>query len=218
MDYLAPQISLLLATAIFTTAIFLHLTRKDSMAVFLYMIQSTAIAALLIISSFEKFSLLLLAAIICTVAVKIFIAPYFFFSLIKRHRLKLSGSAFLNMPATLTVIALLVALTRTDFFQPLAMLAPAGQNFLLLALSTIFISLFLNINRKGALLQTLGILSLENGIVFFALFAGLEQNPALQLGITFNILIWVIVATVFSSMIFQKFGSLDVSSMKGLTE
>jgi len=83
----------------------------------------------------------------------------------------------------------------------LAQLAIEGRNLLLLSVATIMISLFLIINRKGALSQMLGILSLENGIVSFALFAGLEQNPGLQLGITFNILIWIIIATVFISMI-----------------
>jgi len=64
----------------------------------------------------------------------------------------------------------------------------------------------------------LGILSLENGIVSFALFAGLEQNPGLQLGITFDVLIWIIIASVFISMIYRQFGSLDVTTMKKLTE
>ncbi len=96
--------------------------------------------------------------------------------------------------------------------------APEGINLLLLNVATIMISLFLSINRKGALSQMLGILSLENGIVSFALSAGLEQNPGLQLGITFNILIWIIIATVFISMMFRQFGSLDVTTMKKLTE
>ena len=74
------------------------------------------------------------------------------------------------------------------------------------------------INRKGVLSQMLGILSVENGIVAFALFSGLEQNPALQLGITFNILIWIMIASVFATMIFRQFGSLDVTTMKKLTD
>ena len=132
--------------------------------------------------------------------------------------MKFSVSTYLNTPITLLVIAVLVALTRTEVFLPLAHLAPDGNNLLLLDVATIMISLFLSINRKGALSQMLGILSLENGIVSFALSAGLEQNPGLQLGITFNILIWIIIATVFISMMFRQFGSLDVTTMKKLTE
>lgn len=216
MSHLNQETLLLFATVIFVPAVLLHLTRKNTAAVYLYMIQSSAVALLLGISSFERFSPLLLVAVVATVAVKIFIAPYFFFSLIRRHELKFSVNTYLNTPVSLLVIAALLALTRRDFFETLAVLAQSSETSLSLCFSTILISLFLSINRKGALSQMIGILSLENGIVAFALFAGLEQSPGLQLGVTFNILIWVVIATVFASMIFRKFGSLDVTTMKKL--
>ncbi len=218
MTPIAPQVLLFLEIVIFASAVFLHLTKKNSSAVRLYIAQSSAISLLLLLPAIEESSPLLVIAIIATITVKLFIAPYFFFGLIKKHRLKYSVSTYLNTPITVLIIAALVAFTRTDVFRPLAQLAVEGRNLLLLSVATIMISLFLIINRKGALSQMLGILSLENGIVSFALFAGLEQNPGLQLGITFNILIWIIIATVFISMIYRQFGSLDVTTMKKLTE
>lgn len=218
MSRTIPQILLFLETVIFAAAVFLHLTKKNFTAIRLYLAQSSAIAVLLLLFSFEKTSKLFILAIASTIVVKTIIAPYFFFGLIKKHRLKFTVSTYLNTPVTLIVIAILVAITQADFFKPLAFLAPGGKHLLLLSIATILISLFLIINRKGALSQMLGILSLENGIVSFALFAGLEQNAGLQLGITFNILTWIIIATVFVSMIYRQFGSLDVTTMKKLTE
>lgn len=218
MNHIAPQILFFLEAIIFVSVVALHLTKKNSSAIILYMIQSAAIAFLLILSSLEESSNLLLIAIFSTILVKIIIAPYFFFKLIKRHQIKFLVSNYLNTPITLLIISALVAITQTDFLKPLIELSPSGQNFLTISIAIILISIFLIINRKGALSQMLGILSLENGIVSFALFSGLEQNPGLQLGITFNILIWVIIASVFASMIYKQFGSLDVSAMKKLTE
>ncbi len=218
MSHLNEQTLLLFATFIFAMAVLLHFTRKNTSAIRLYMAQSSAISVLLLASAFDRFTPLLIVAIIATVAVKIVIVPYFFYGLIKRHELTFSVSTYLNTPATLAVIAALLVLIQSDFFSPLAMLAPAGDKLLRLAFATILISLFLSINRRGAISQVLGILSLENGIVSFALFAGLEESPGFQLGITFNILIWVIIATVFASMIFHKFGSLDVTTMKKLKD
>lgn len=218
MSQLSPQIVSVLETILFISVVFMHLIKKNSTAVALYVAQSTAVAALLVITSLERQSYLLLLAIVATVAVKLIIAPYFFFGLIKKHQLKFTASTYLNMPMTLLALATLTALTQTDFLKPLTTLASSGHNFLLISLATILISIFLIINRKGALSQMLGILSLENGIVSFALFAGLEQSPSLQLGITFNILIWIIIASVFISMIYRHFGTLDVTSMKELTE
>ncbi len=218
MMLIAPQLQLVMQAVVFAAAVFLHLTKKNSSAVRLYIAQSAAISLLLVLPALEESSWLLEVAIVSTIAVKIFVAPYFFFRLIQKHGLKFSVSTYLNTPVTLLVIAALVALTRTDVFRPLGRLAADGNNLLLLSVATIMISLFLVVNRKGALSQMLGILSLENGIVSFGVFAGLEQNPGLQLGITFNILIWIIIATVFVSMIYRQFGSLDVTTMKKLTE
>jgi len=72
------------------------------------------------------------------------------------------------------------------------------------------------INRKGALSQMIGVLSLENSIVSFAFTAGLEQKPGLELGITFDIFVWIIIATVFVSMVYKKFKTLDVTEMSRL--
>lgn len=218
MLQLTPQLSLIFATIIFTSTVLLHIVRKNSSAVQLYMFQSLAIAILLILSSIENFTILLLIAIIATIAVKVFVAPFFFFRVIKKHQLSAAAGTYLNSPITLFVIVILVALTKTNFFKPLLFLVPLEQNLLFISVASILVSIFLCINRKGALSQMIGILSLENSIVGFAIFAGLEQNPSLQLGITFNILIWIIIASVFASMIFKQFGSIDVSKMKELTE
>ena len=93
-----------------------------------------------------------------------------------------------------------------------------NEHTLLLAVAMMLISVFLIINRKGALSQMIGVLSLENGIVSFACLAGLEQTPGLQLGIIFDILVWVIIATVFASMVYKQYGSLDVTAMTHLKE
>jgi len=66
--------------------------------------------------------------------------------------------------------------------------------------------------------QIIGILSFENSIVVFAVFANLEQSAALQLGIVFDIFIWIMIASVFISMLYKHFGTLNVSSMKNLKD
>ncbi|MCL4310001.1 MAG: hypothetical protein M0Z32_08840 [Actinomycetota bacterium] len=218
MSHLSGQILMGFDITVFTAAVLLHFTNKNISAIRLYMVQSAAIGLLLLASTLDRFTPLLLIAAIATITVKVLVAPYFFYGLTKRHDLKFSVSTYLNPPVTLAAIAGLLVLTQIDFFTPLVSLGTSEEKLLRLAFATILVSLLLSINRRGALSQVLGILSLENGIVSFALFAGLEQSPGFQLGITFNILIWVIIATVFASMIFRKFGSLDVTSMKKLRD
>lgn len=203
---------------IFLSVIFMHLSKKSTSVIYLYMVQSFIVTVLLFNSFIEKLSFSILLVAIVIFGIKVVIAPYFFFGLIKKHQLKFSSSTYLNGPTALIVLAVITAITYSHLFRPLAILSPDNENSLLLAVATMFISIFLMINRKGVLSQMIGILSLENGIVSFGFFAGLEQSPGLQLGILFDILVWIIIASVFASMIYKQFGSLDVTAMKHLKE
>lgn len=214
----SSQLLFVLGSIVFISGVSLHLIKKNFLAVCLYIFQSLAIGALLLLSLFSNFSALLLLAVICTIVVKGIIAPFFFTKLIKKNQLQFSASTYLNTPLTLLSVALIVVAIRIIFLKALASFNEVNSDLLLLSLASIFVSVFVLINRKGALSQILGVLSLENSIVSFALFAGLEQSPALQFGITFDILVWVLVSSVFVTLIYKQFGTLDVTSMKKLIE
>lgn len=213
-----PQIIFFLEALIFISVIFIHLSKKNSFVISLYVLQSLVVALFLLSSSLQEASWALALVTAAVFAVKVIVAPHFFRNLIKKYQLKFSVGTYLNGPTTLVILALLTAFTYSSFFSPLAILSKENFNALLLALATILISVLIIINRKGALSQMIGILSLENAIVSFAFLAGLEQNAGLQFGITFDILIWIIIATVFSSMIYRQFGTVDVTTMKHLNE
>lgn len=212
----APQ-QLLLAI-FFLSVVFLHIAKKNSGAAALYGIQSAAIVLLLLLSFFETGDPGALLIAFLALLVKVILAPTFIFRLTKMHRLKFVVSAYLNTPLTLIIVAGLTAAAHSQVFGPLANIVPANRPLLALSLAALFISLFLIVNRKGALSQIIGVLSLENSIVAFAIFAGLEQSPGLQFGIMFDIFAWLVIATVFISMMYRHFGSLDVTELKHLKD
>lgn len=218
MNSLHPQFLFFLETILFASVVFMHLTKKNFTVIFLYTIQSLIIAGVLFYSSIMEASLLLMVVALMTFFVKVIIAPYFFFRLIKLHRLQFSVSTYLNSPMTFIIIALLTAFSYSHFFRPLTILSPHNGDALLLSMSMIFISIFLTVNRKGALSQMVGILSLENAIVSFAYITGLEATAGAQVGILFIIFIWIVIASVFASMIYNHFGTLNVSEMQNLKE
>jgi len=213
-----PQILFFSEALIFGSVIFLHLSKKSSMAIALYRLQSLVVSGLLFSSYVKNPSWVLLCLCVAVVTVKVVITPYFFNKLVKNNRIKFSASTYLNGPMTLVCLAVLTAFTYSHLFRPLAALSVENSNTLLLAVAAMLVSLFLIINRKGVLSQMIGVLSLENAIVSFAFLSGLEQSPGPQLGIIFDILVWVIIATVFASMVYKQFGSLDVTVMKHLKE
>lgn len=213
-----PQLLFFLEALMFATVIFMHLSKKSSTVVSLYVVQSLIVASMLFSSFFEKPTFMLLFAALAMFAVKVLVAPYFFKKLVQENHLRFSASAYVSGPMTLAIIAGLTGLIYSQMFTPLAILSPENTTAMLLSLAMLLISVFLIINRKGALSQMVGVLSLENAIVSFAFLSGLEQSPMLQLGILFDILAWIMIATVFASMVYKQFGSLDVTVMTNLKE
>ena len=218
MSYGPEQFTYLLEVLLLCLVILMHLSKKSLSVISIYAGQSAAIVGLLFLSAVRDGSLPLVLVACVMLAVKVFFAPYFLGRLVRRHGLKFTSSTYLNPPLTLIVLALLMAMPFSSFMKPLAALAPAGADLVQLAVAMIMISVFLIINRKGALSQIIGILSLENSIVLFAAVAGLEQSLGLELGIIFDILVWIIIATVFVSMVYRQFGTLDVTEMSTLKE
>lgn len=203
---------------VFLTTVFLHLTKKNLGSVVAYSIQSLAITLILVNSFFETRDTLLVCVVLATLIVKVIFTPLFFVRLIKKSKLTFLMSTYSDMPLTLIVLAMFTAAAHSQKFFPLTNIISTNYVLLSLALSAIFASLFLVINHKDAISQAIGVLSLENSIVAFAVFAGLEQSPVLQVGILFDIFVWLVITVVFLSMIYKHFGSLDVTHMKNLKD
>lgn len=207
-----------LLVSFFLSVVFLHTAKRNFWTIILYGLQSLIIAILLVLSFWETGAIasLLMAGLI--LAVKVIITPLFFIKLIKKYNLKFLVSTYVNIPLTFIIITILTVVAHSSVFLPLTTIAPANHFFLSIILATLFISIFLIINRKGVLSQITGVLSLENSIVAFALFSGLEQSLALQIGIIFDIFVWIIITTIFMSMLYKHFKSFDVTRMEELKD
>lgn len=215
---MTPFFSEISITIFFLTLILLHIVKKNRNAAELYALQSALIGIILLISSFATGSLILFFVALLTIATKAIFAPVTILRLIQKNRLTFSVSSYINTPLTLILLATITAIAHSSFFSPITTLLPENKQILSLAFSATLISLFLIINKKGALSQIIGILSLENSIVFFALFANLEQSPGLQIGIVFDIITLLVISTVVMSMLYKHFGSLDVTDMQHLRD
>lgn len=212
------QLHLILIITIFLTTVFLHLTKKNFAAVALYGLQSLAVSVLIFDSFLKEGVKILFLIFLLTLGLKVVAAPLFFSRLINKHRLTFSASTYLSLPLTLIAVAVLTILTQSRILSALSSISEGSRIYLSLALAVILISIFLIVNRKGVISQMIGILSLENGIVTFMIFAGLGQLPGLEIGIIFNLFIWIMIAVAFISMIYKQFGSLDVTTMKILKD
>lgn len=202
----------------FLATIALHLVKTNRNLIRLYLVQSFIVTAFLFwIGVSESDQGLILVALL-TCLIKVVVAPIFFSRLVRRYGTRFTANNYLSTPFTLLVLMGLVLFSYSRVFVPLGALLPEAFGVLPLNLSIVLVSIFLLINRRGAFSQMIGVLSLENGILLLASFIGIRQPVALEMGIVFDIVIWMIIAQVFISMIYRQFGSLNVDKMKRLIE
>lgn len=212
------EIFFLLDIIAFLAAVFMHLVRRSRTLVRLYALQSFAVAGTLFFLGFigDESSLMVVGAI--TLFVKAIIAPIFFNKVIRNLTGVSSATNYLNTPLTLFVLTGLVMFSFSKVFLPLSALYPQAFVSVALNIALVFISIFLLINRRGVFTQMVGMLSLENSIVLFAAFFGLRHPLPLEIGSIFDIIIWMVIASAFMSMIYRQFGTLSTADMKRLTE
>lgn len=219
MENTFPGIVLFLDGLAFLLAILMHLTRRNANLVRLYLIQSLFLSILLLVLGFSLGEKSLLWMSLLTFFVKVVIAPAFFFRVLRKiPGAEISATNYLSTPLTLVVVMALVILSYSKIIIPLGVLTPEMLGLFSLNLSMVLTSIFLLINRRGIFTQIVGILCLENSIVFLSTIIGAKQPVGLEIGMLFDIALWIVVAMVFISMIHTQFGTLSTAPLKKLTE
>lgn len=216
MSFLFPSF-VVCAASVFLSALLMNLVRKNTPLVVLYLLQSLAVAFALGLLAYSEGAVGLLWAALLTFAVKVVMAPAFLMQMIRKYRLHFSATSYLNTPLSLFMLASVTAFTYSFIAPRISHLSTSPGVPLLFA--SIFSVLFLMVNRRGTLGKIIGILSLENGVVFLAALLGVEHTFALEFAIAFDIAVWMLIATAFLNMIYGAFGTTDTQShMSRLTE
>lgn len=210
------QIQLAGELVIFLTIVFMNVAKKNTSLITAYVVQSLILVLLLSVQAYEESSMELLAVIVIMCIIKVFIAPHVFLRFIRQNKQNFSASTYLNIPFTLGVLVLLAGFAQSNVFTPLFHIIPSVPILGMFLISGILMSCFLVINRKGILSQIIGILSLENSIFAFGHFLGVKQSGSLEIGILFDVFFWIIISSVFITMIYTHYGSLDVTKLQEL--
>jgi hydrogenase-4 component E len=208
----------MLAGAVYALALLMNLVSKNTTLVGLYALQSAIVAVTLIALSNAEGAQGLFFAGILTLIVKTIAAPVFLTHLIARYGARFAAKPYLSVPLSVCALAVIVAASYSFVFTEIQDFA--GSTTIPLLVASIFSVLFLMVNRRGALSQIAGVLALENVVVLFAALIGVEHSLALELVITFDIAVWIAIASAFLTMMYRQFGEIEDAAvhMTHLTE
>lgn len=215
IDMIVP-LQLFAASLIALSIIWMHIVKKNSTLLTAYIMQSSGLLILLCLEVYSNFSLGIVLVTLIMFLIKIIFAPTLFFRLIKKNNENLSATTYLNVPMTLVALLGILSFAQSDILSPIFPLLAMHSPLRIMLIGSILMSMFLIINRKGALSQIIGVLSLENAIFAFGIFLGVKQLSALEMGILFDVFFWIVVSSIFANMIYKSFGSFDITQLTQL--
>ena len=121
-----------------------------------------------------------------------------------------------NVAASLLTAALLTLLAYA-VARPLTELDPTpATRALPVGLAVVLIGFFVLVTRRRALAQVVGFLLLDNGITATAFLATSGVPLIVELGVSFDVLLAVLVLQILTTRIREAFGTTDIDDLREL--
>ena len=185
-------------------------------AIRLYAVQSLLLGAVAVTMAFSEGREHLLVMAALTVALKGILIPWFLMRVIDRIGIHREIEPFLNVPASL-----LVCLGLTVVGYRVSTGFPEGtqgvtHHLIGVALSMLLIGLFLMVTRKKAVTQILALLTVENAVFLVVLGLTAGMPLVVELGMSFDVMLAVLVLGILVHRIVDRFESMDVSRLSRL--
>jgi hydrogenase-4 component E len=151
-----------------------------------------------------------------TVVLKAVLIPWFLLRVIDRVGIRREIEPFVNVPASLL---LCLGLTVVGYRVSLGMAGGregVPHQVVGVALSMVLMGLFLMVTRRKALTQILALLTIENAVFLVAVGATAGMPLVVELGISFDVILAVLVLGVLVNRIVDRFESMDTSRLSNL--
>jgi len=214
----STQLLDVLSGAILLTAV-LTLWRRDLAAIIrLLAIQGLLIASLALLLGINEHSTELYLAALGVLILKAIVLPT-----ILRRVLADSGEVRETAPLVNVTSSLLAAagLTLLAYVLsgPLVALAPStATRALPVGIAVVLLGFFMLVTRRRALSQVIGFLLLDNGITTTAFLATSGVPLVVELGVSLDVLLVVLVLQIVAARMRMAFGSTDLDGLSGLRD
>ena len=151
-----------------------------------------------------------------TIALKGILIPWFLMRVIDRIGIRREIEPFLNVPVSLLVcVGLTVVGYRVSTGLPEGVRG-VSHHLIGVALSLLLIGLFLMVTRKKAITQILALMTVENAVFLVAVGITTGMPLVVELGISFDVILAVLILGVMVRRIVDRFESMDVSRLSKL--
>ncbi|MCW2877226.1 MAG: hypothetical protein JWQ95_1326 [Sphaerisporangium sp.] len=208
-----------LACGAFLLAGVLVLWRRDLAAIVrLFALQGAALAALVIVLAAHEGSAGLAAAGVAVGGLRAGLLPH-----LMRRALVAGGEGQESRPlvnvATSLLVAAVLAMVAYDASQPLVRLTPTpATQAVPVALTVLLVGFFVLVTRRRALSQVVGFLLMDNAITATAFLTAGGVPLVVELGVSLDVLLAVLVLQVLTLRMRAAFGGTDLDELRELRD
>ncbi|SBW23134.1 hypothetical protein FDG2_3619 [Candidatus Protofrankia californiensis] len=206
-----------LACGVFLLAAVLVLWRRELTAsVRLFALQGLALAAIAGLLGVHEHRFELLAVAAGIGALRAGVLPCLMRRVLAAGGETRETEPLVNVAASLLTAAALTLLAYAAS-RPLVQLAPSpATRALPVGLAVILIGFFTLVTRRRALAQVVGFLLLDNGITAVAFLATSGVPLIVELGVSFDVLLAVLVLQILTTRMHAAFGGTDIDDLREL--
>lgn len=194
----------------------LLLTRISSLrlAVIILLVQSVMVAMACVVIGFETGDLPIYIAAVLTMVIKVGLIPYALFGIVKRLRREREENPILNANYSSIAAALGIVLAYASIDRTLPWVV--SRDALAAAVALTFIGLLLIMTRHQAVMQIVGLMTMENGLYLLGLSITRGLPLIIELGIFFDVLVVVVVLVILTYRLKMSFMTTDTSVLEKL--
>ena len=213
---MTQDLVILFAAGMLVTAYLMVGQRALFTAIRLYGLQSILLGGVAIVMALTDHRPHLLASAALTIGLKGVVIPWFLMRVIDRIGIHREIEPILNVPSSL-LICLGLTVVGYRVSTGLAEGAHGAAHHVIgVSLSMLLMGLFLMVTRRKAVTQILALLTVENAVFLVALGATTGMPLVVELGISFDVIVAVLVLGVLVHRIVDRFESMDVSRLSKL--
>jgi hydrogenase-4 component E len=210
------DVVILCAAGMLVTAYLIVGQKALFVAIRLYGIQSILLGVVAVAMGFTDHRSHLFIGAVLTIGLKGLFIPWFLMRIIDRIGIHREIEPFVNIPSSLLIC---LGLTVVGYRVSTG-LAEGGRgvthHVVGVSLSMILMGLFLMVSRRKAVSQILALLTVENAVFLVALGATSGMPLVVELGISFDVILAVLVLGILVHRIVERFESMDVSRLSNL--
>lgn len=207
----------LAAIILLTTFLIVSSNRMHPM-VNMYAVQSLALGLVAAaVAYFTNSSHIYIIAIL-TIAIKAFIIPRILAYIMESIKVEKEVELLISIPASLLISGIL---TIVAYFITEPMIAHGTaitRNCMAISLAVVLIGFFIMISRRKAITQIMGLLVMENGLFLAAISMTYGMPMIVEIGVSFDILVAVLIMGIFAFRINRTFETMDTGILRRLRD